>query len=77
MATLGATAHPTAPTKKITAHRINVERRPSRSAIRPPKMAPKAAPGKRRELTTAASCRLLIPRSSRMYSKAPEMTPVS
>ncbi len=75
--TLGATAQPSAPTRNSPAHTSRVRLRPIRSATRPPNSAPNAAPGNSRQLTTVASPNALSPRSSFMYSRAPEMTPVS
>ena len=77
IATFGAIAQPSAPTRNSPAHTSRLRLRPIRSATRPPKSAPKAAPGNNRELTTVASQNGVKLRSSFMYSSAPEITPVS
>ena len=73
----GATAQPSAPNRNNPAQTSRLPLRPSTSASFPPSSAPTAAPGNSRALTTRASCVVVSPRSSFMYSRAPEITPVS
>jgi hypothetical protein len=75
--TLGAMAQPNAPNKNRPAHTSRLPLRPRLSASLPPNSAPSAAPGNSNELTTTASVNVVSCKSSCMYSRAPEMTPVS
>ena len=75
--TFGASAQARAPTRNRPAQTNRLPLRPSTSASRPPSRAPIAAPGNSSELTTIASDVVVSVRSSFMYSRAPEMTPVS
>ncbi len=75
--TLGAIAQMRAPTRNSPAQTSRLPLRPRLSASLPPSSAPKAAPGNSRELTTSASVKGVSMRSSFMYNRAPEMTPVS
>ena len=73
----GAVAQPRAPTRNRPAQTSRLPLRPSASASLPPSSAPRAAPGNSSALTTSASWVVVSPRSSFMYSRAPEITPVS
>jgi hypothetical protein len=77
MTTFGAMPQPSAPIKKAAAQTNSAPLRPKASAILPPTRAPTAAPGNSSELTTTASLVGVRLRSSCIYKRAPEITPVS
>jgi hypothetical protein len=73
---VGANTQISVPTKNVTASRMIVLRRPQPSAMRPPSMAPIAAP-KSSELVTTPSVKFVRPSSAFIGFRAPLMTPVS
>lgn len=71
-----ATSASPMPTMNSSAAATIVRLRPKRSAHAPPNSAPAIAPSSS-ELTIAPSSKAVRSKSWRMYSSAPEMTPVS